>query len=119
RHGGGPPGGARCGAPNGGGPPGGGRPAPRRTALLDRQLARIAARDPARRVRVLATLAMELNSDQTAFRGWGYANEALEIARRLAQPEELGIALSAYLFSAGELTDHVPQIRAVLDEMLQ
>src|SRR5215472_14283195 len=92
---------------------------PRLIALLERQLDRIGDRDPARRVRVLATLAMELNSDQTAFRGWGYANEALEIARRLAQPEELGIALSAYLFSAGELTDHVPQIRAVLDEMLQ
>jgi DNA-binding CsgD family transcriptional regulator len=92
---------------------------PRLIALLERQLGRIGDRDPARRVRVLATLAMELNSDQTAFRGWGYANEALDIARRRDQPEELGIAVSAYLFSAGELTDHVPQIRAVLDEMLQ
>jgi DNA-binding CsgD family transcriptional regulator/tetratricopeptide (TPR) repeat protein len=92
---------------------------PRLIALLERQLGRTGGRDPARRVRVLATLAMELNSDQTAFRGWGYANEALDIARRLGKPEELGIAISAYLFSAGELTDHVPQIRAVLDEMLQ
>jgi DNA-binding SARP family transcriptional activator/DNA-binding CsgD family transcriptional regulator len=92
---------------------------PRLIALLERQLGRIGDSDPARRVRVLATLAMELNSDQTAFRGWGYANEALDIARRLGQPDELGIAVSAYLFSAGELTDHVPQVRAVLDEMLQ
>jgi len=88
-------------------------------ALLERQLGRIGGSDPARRVRILATLAFELNSDQTAVRGWGYANEALDTARRLGQPEELGIAVSAYLFSAGELTDHVPQIRAVLDEMLQ
>jgi DNA-binding SARP family transcriptional activator/DNA-binding CsgD family transcriptional regulator len=92
---------------------------PRLITLLERQLGRIGDRDPARRVRVLATLAMELNSDQTALRGWGYANEALDIARRLGQPEELGSAISAYLFSAGELTDHVPQLRAVLDEMLQ
>jgi DNA-binding CsgD family transcriptional regulator len=92
---------------------------PRLIALLERQLVRIGGGDPARRVRILATLATELNSDQTAVRGWGYANEALDTARRLGQPEELGIAVSAYLFSAGELTDHVPQIRAVLDEMLQ
>jgi len=88
-------------------------------ALLERQLDRIGGSDPARRVRILATLAFELNSDQTAIRGWDYANEALDTARRLGQPEELGIAVSAYLFSAGELTDHVPQIRAVLDEILQ
>jgi DNA-binding CsgD family transcriptional regulator len=91
---------------------------PRLIALLEGQLARIGDRDPARRVRVLATLTMELYSDETAFRGWGYANEALDIARRLGQPEELGIAVCAYLFSAGELTDHVPQLRAILDEML-
>jgi DNA-binding SARP family transcriptional activator/DNA-binding CsgD family transcriptional regulator/tetratricopeptide (TPR) repeat protein len=87
-------------------------------ALLERQLGRIGGSDPARRVRILATLATELNSDQTAVRGWGYANEALDTARRLGQPEELGIAVSAYLWSA-EVTDNVPQIRAVSDEMLQ
>jgi DNA-binding SARP family transcriptional activator len=92
---------------------------PRLIALLELQLGRIGGSDPARRVRILATLTTELNSDQTALRGWRYANEALDTARRLGQPEELGIAVSAYLFSAGELTDHVPQIRAVLDEMLQ
>src|SRR5215471_6734027 len=92
---------------------------PRLIALLERQLNRIGDSDPARQIRVLATLTMELYSDETAFRGWGYANEALDIARRLGQPEELGIAVSAYLFSAGELTDHVPQLRAILDEMLQ
>jgi hypothetical protein len=92
---------------------------PRLIALLEGQLDRIGDRDPARRVRVLATLTMELYSDETACRGWDYANEALDIARRLGQPEELGIAVSAYLFSAGELTDHLPQLRAILDEMLQ
>jgi DNA-binding SARP family transcriptional activator/DNA-binding CsgD family transcriptional regulator len=87
-------------------------------ALLERQLNRIGDRDPARRVRILATLATELTSDEAAFRGWGYANQALDTARRLGRPEELGIAVSAYLWSA-EITDHVPQIRTLLDEMLQ
>ena len=86
-------------------------------ALLERQLDRIGDGDPARRVRILATLAIELCFGESAFRGWGYANEALDIARRLGQPEELGIAVSAYLWSA-EVTDHLPQYRAVLDEML-
>jgi DNA-binding SARP family transcriptional activator len=86
-------------------------------ALLERQLDRIGDRDPARRIRILATLATELYFDQAAFRGWDYANEALETARRLGQPEELGIAVSAYLLSAW-VTDHGPQVRAVIDEML-
>src|SRR6516162_6312411 len=73
-------------------------------ALLERQLDRIGDRDPTRRVRVLATLATELYFDEAAFRGWAYANEALDIARRLGRPEELGIAVSAYQWSA-EITD--------------
>jgi DNA-binding SARP family transcriptional activator len=86
-------------------------------ALLERQLGRIGDSDPARRVRILATLATELYFDEAAFRGWGYAGEALDTARRLGRPEELGIAVSAYLWSA-EITDNLRQIRAVLDEML-
>ena len=86
-------------------------------ALLERQLDRIADSDPARRVRILATLATELYFDQAAFSGWSYANQALDEARRLGRPDELGIAVSAYLLSA-VVTDHVPQIRAVIDEML-
>ena len=89
----------------------------RLVALLERQLDRIGGGDPARRVRILATLATELNFDEEAFRGWDYANEALDTTRRLGQPEELGIAVSAYLWSA-EVTDHLPQIRAVLDDIL-
>ena len=87
-------------------------------ALLERQLDRVGDGDPARRIRILATLATELYFDQAAFRGWRYANQALDAARRLGRPEELGIAVSAYLLSATVL-DHVPQIRAVIDEMLQ
>jgi DNA-binding SARP family transcriptional activator len=87
-------------------------------ALLERQLDRIADGDPARRIRILATLATELYFDQAAFRGWRYANQALDEARRLGQPEELGIAVSAYILSATVL-DQVPQIRAVITEMLQ
>jgi hypothetical protein len=86
-------------------------------ALLERQLDRIADSDPARRVRILATLATELYFDQAAFRGWSYANQALDEARRLGRPEELGIAFSIYLWSA-RITDHVRQIRSVIDEML-
>jgi len=86
-------------------------------ALLERQLDRIGDGDPARRVRILATLAIELCFNEAALRGWSYANEALDTARRLGQPSELGIAASAYLWSA-EVTDHLPQHRAVLDEML-
>lgn len=51
-------------------------------ALLERQLDRIAEGDPARRIRILATLATELYFDQAAFRGWRYANQALDEARR-------------------------------------
>jgi DNA-binding SARP family transcriptional activator len=85
-------------------------------ALLERQLDRIGDSDIARRIRILATLAGELNFDQAAARGWGYANEALDAARQLGQPEELGIAVSAYLLSA-LTTDRLPQLRAVVDEM--
>jgi DNA-binding SARP family transcriptional activator/tetratricopeptide (TPR) repeat protein len=91
---------------------------PRLIVLLERQLDRIADRDPARRVRILATLATELNFDREAYRGWEYANQALDAAQRLGRPDELGIAVSAYLLSA-TVTDHVPQIRGVIDEMLQ
>ncbi len=86
-------------------------------ALLERQLDRIADSDPARRVRILATLATELCFDEAASRGWDYANQALDTARRLGQPDELGIAACAYLWSA-EVSDHLPQFRAVLNEML-
>jgi DNA-binding SARP family transcriptional activator/DNA-binding CsgD family transcriptional regulator len=87
-------------------------------ALLERQLDRIGDHDPARRVRILATLATELNFGETACRGWEYANEALDTARRVGHPEEFGIAVSAYLWSA-EVTYQVPQIRAVLDDTLE
>jgi DNA-binding SARP family transcriptional activator len=87
-------------------------------ALLERQLDRISDGDPARRIRILATLATELYFDQAAFRGWRYANQALDEARQLGRPEELGIAVSAYILSATVL-DQVPQIRAVITEMLQ
>jgi hypothetical protein len=46
-----------------------------------------------------------------------YADEALEAAPRLGRPDELGIAVSAYLWSA-RVTDQMPLFRAVLDEML-
>jgi DNA-binding CsgD family transcriptional regulator len=46
-----------------------------------------------------------------------YADEALEAARRLGRPDELGIAVSAYLWSA-RITEQMPLFRAVLDEML-
>jgi DNA-binding SARP family transcriptional activator len=87
-------------------------------ALLEQQLDRVADGDPASRIRILATLATELYFDQAAFRGWRYANQALDEARRLSRPEELGIAVSAYILSA-TVIDRVPDIRAVITEMLQ
>jgi DNA-binding SARP family transcriptional activator len=86
-------------------------------ALLERQLGRLSDGDLPRRARVLATLATEVYFDEAAFRGWGYANQALDAARRLGRPEELGIAVSAYLWAA-EGTDNLPAARAVLDEMI-
>ena len=86
-------------------------------ALLERQLNRIGDSDPARRIRILATLATELYFGEGASRGMRYAGEALEIARRLGRPDELGIAVSAYLWSA-RITEQMPLFRAVLDEML-
>ena len=85
--------------------------------LLERQLDRIGSSDTARRIRILATLATELYFDEAAERGWSYANEALDAARRLGQPEELGIAVCAYLLLA-LVTDHLPELRAVVDDML-
>jgi DNA-binding SARP family transcriptional activator len=90
---------------------------PRLVALLERQLDRIGDSDPARQIRILATLATELYFDETAIRGWDYAEKALAAAQRLGQPDELGIAVSAYLLSA-LVTDHLPQLRAVVDDML-
>jgi DNA-binding SARP family transcriptional activator/ATP/maltotriose-dependent transcriptional regulator MalT len=87
-------------------------------ALLERQLDRIGDRDPARRVRILAALATELYFEETAHRGLRYAHEALDIARRLGQPDELGIAVNVYLWSA-EFTDNRSLIHPVLDEMLR
>jgi len=87
-------------------------------ALLERQLDRIGDRDPARRVRILAALATELYFVETAHRALRYAGQALDIARRLGQPDELAIAVSAYLWSA-LVTDSWPEIRAVLGEMLR
>ena len=89
----------------------------RLVALLERQLARIAGTDPARRVRILSTLAGELAFGEMVVRSWGYAQEALGIARQLGQPDELGIAISGYLL-AGLGTDHLAERRAVIDEML-
>jgi DNA-binding SARP family transcriptional activator len=86
-------------------------------ALLERQLDRVADTDPVRRVRILSTLAGELAFGEMVGRAWGYAEEAIGIARRLGQPDELGIAISGYLL-AGLGTDHLPERRAVIDEML-
>ena len=86
-------------------------------ALLERQLNRIGDSDPARQIRILATLATELYFGQAALRGMRYADEALEAARRLGRPDELGVAVSAYLWSA-RVTDQMTLFRVVLDEML-
>jgi len=75
------------GAPQLWGPSSGAESDPRLIALLERQLDRIANSDPARRIRILATLATELYWDQAAFRGWSYANQALDGAGGSADPK--------------------------------
>jgi hypothetical protein len=99
---------------------------PHLIALLERQLARVAPgrpgspagpEDQARHVRLLATLATEHWFGDLAERGWAFAIEALRIARQLRQPQELGLAVSVYLTQALG-TDHLPERRALLDELL-
>jgi hypothetical protein len=85
--------------------------------LLERQLSRIADTDPSRRIRILSTLATELAHDQGHDRGWGYAADALEAARGLGRPEELSLAVNAYLVFA-HMTDRVAEGRQLMDEML-
>jgi DNA-binding SARP family transcriptional activator len=105
------------GAPQLWGPRGWGETDPGLVTLLERQLARIADHDQARRIRILATLATELYFDDEVDRGWTYANQALDAARRLGQAEELGIAVSAYLLSA-VVADQVARTRTVIGEIL-
>ena len=88
----------------------------RLVTLLERQLRRIADTDLARRIRILSTLATELSRDPDADRGWRYAIEALQAARRFGRTEELGIAVSAYLLSA-LTTERLTERRRLLDEM--
>jgi DNA-binding SARP family transcriptional activator len=85
--------------------------------LLERQLSRIAGTDRSRRIRILSTLATELAHDQGHDRGWGYAADALEAARGLGRPEELSLAVNAYLVFA-HMTDRVAEGRQLMDEML-
>jgi DNA-binding SARP family transcriptional activator len=89
----------------------------RLVALLEQQLHRIADTDPARRVRIMSTLATELSFGETADRGWAYAREALDAARRLGQPGEMGIAVSSYLRAALS-SDHLGERRALAEEMI-
>ncbi len=67
--------------------------------VLERQLARLGGNEDGRMVRLLSTLSRELYFGDDAATGLGYAERALEMGRRLGDPSELGIALSAYIGS--------------------
>lgn len=86
-------------------------------ALLERELALIPDDDLPRRIRIMATLAGELYFDAAVDRGFAYATQALELARKLGHGEELGIAASAYLLS-GLVMDCLRDRRQLLDELL-
>jgi DNA-binding SARP family transcriptional activator len=73
---------------------------PRLVARLEGQLDRLGPGDDPRRVRILSTLATELGQAAEANRGWDYAQQAMSLARRLEDPESLGIALTSYVLSA-------------------
>jgi hypothetical protein len=90
---------------------------PRLVARLERQLVRLGEGDDPRRVRILATLAEELYFDDTAPAGWRYAQQAMEMARRLADAESIGIAVSGYLLSA-LANDFLSESTAVIEELL-
>ena len=86
-------------------------------ALLERELARIPDDDLARRIRIMATLAGELYFDTAVERGFVYATQALELARKLGRGEELGVAACSYLLSA-LVMDRLEDRRELLDELL-
>ena len=68
--------------------------------VLERQLVRLGDAEDGRRVRLLSALASELVFGEDAEVGFGYAEQALEIGRRLGDPGGLGVAISSYLYSS-------------------
>jgi tetratricopeptide (TPR) repeat protein len=90
---------------------------PRLVSVLERQLARLGDIEDERTVRVLSTLAGELEFDQDAELGVGYGRRALELARRLGDPATLGIAITEYLHSTRADNRLGPRV-SVIEEFL-
>jgi hypothetical protein len=86
--------------------------------VLERQLARLGDTEDARRVRLLSALASELVFGEGATVGFGYAEQALEMGRRLGDPDALGVAISSYLLSSRS-NDRLALRLPVIEEFLR
>jgi DNA-binding SARP family transcriptional activator len=84
---------------------------------LERQLGRLGQGDDPRRVRILSSLAQELYFDDAAPTCWRYAQEAMQMARRLEDPDSISVAVSAY-FWAADANDLVSERRAAIGGLL-
>lgn len=89
----------------------------RLVAHLERQLARLGEGDDPRRVRILSSLAQELYFDDAAPTCWRYAQEAMQMACRLEDPDSISVAVAAY-FWAADANDLVGERRAAIDGLL-
>ena len=85
--------------------------------VLDEALAELPAGDSALRVRLLARQAENLVSAEPAARARELANEAVEMARRIGEPEALATALMG-LHAALLHADHAPERRRLAEEAL-
>ena len=85
--------------------------------VLDEALTELPAGDSALRVRLLARQAENLVSAEPAARARELANEAVEMARRLGEPEPLAAALMG-LHAALLHADHAPARRRLAEETL-
>src|SRR5262249_5525416 len=74
--------------------------------------------EDSRRVRILSALASELVFGEGATVGFDYAAEALKIGRRLGDPDDLGVAISAYLLSSRS-NDRLALRLPVIEEILR
>jgi hypothetical protein len=74
--------------------------------------------EDARTVRLLSALAGELLFDEEAAVGFGYAERALDMGRRLADPDALGVAISSYLLSS-RCNDRLDFRLPVIEEFLR
>ncbi|MEA2405535.1 MAG: eukaryotic-like serine/threonine-protein kinase, partial [Thermoleophilaceae bacterium] len=85
--------------------------------LLERALAAVGREDSPARVRLLARLAAALRDERLRERRLALAEEAVEMARRIGDPETLAYALDG-CFTAVEGPDNISERLAGLEELI-